>query len=202
MSINFDINERIRKLVMQQRNRAVMCNRLKCGLLMFLHQPQTLVFPLLLVALTAFICCNLDRIPLPDNTIPEVAALWEIAVAFLIVILAVLLLFGLLIMLGTPPKAKCIDAGLVHIGLVDRYGIGPALVSSQKISGSMVRVLTFYSKGIAKERWEQKQRDIEDVLNFRSIEPVQYGKNSNYIVLTVAPGVRATRNEPLYDDEL
>lgn len=198
-----NFKKQIEKMETQQRNRAIMRCRLRCGLQTLWKQPWALIFPLLLAALTAFAWCNRHKIPIPGgkSSIPDLAALWEIAVTFLITTLALLLLWGLLVVLGTPPKAKSINAGLTHVSLVDRYGIGPALVSVQKV-GRKVKRLTFYSKGIGKERWEQKQSEIEDVLSchFVSSSPIEYGKNSNYIVLTVAPGLRGNRQEPFYDE--
>lgn len=198
-----NVKKQIEKLEAQQRNRAIMRYRLRCGLQTLWKQPWTLIFPLLLVALSALVCCNLDRIPHPGGfgCVPGMVTAWEITVVLLIFTLAILLVIGLLVLLGTPPKAKLIDAGLVHIALVDRYGLGPALVSVQKV-GRDVKTLTFYSKGIGKDRWAQKQGAIEDVLSYYFVgtDPIEYGKNRNYIVLTVS-SVKGTRDEPLYDDE-
>lgn len=200
MPINF--NERVRQITIQQRNRAVMRNRLAYGIKSFCRRPWTVVLPLLLVGFTAFICCNLDNIPFPvSSSTPELLQLWKAATALLTVTVAVLLLWGLLVALGTPRKARSVDNRLEHIGLVDRYGIGPALVSRQKVTGQVVR-MTFYSKGIGMERWVQRQGAISDVLTVHLVEPIAYGRDSNYIVLTVAPGVGGHRDTPLYDDEL
>lgn len=198
-----NFKKQIEKMETQRRNRAIIRCRLRCGLQTLWVQPWTLIFPLLLVAFTALVCYNLDKLPLPggNSDIPGLLALWEIAVALLIVTFAVLLVTGVLVLLGTPHKAKLIDAGLVHIALVDRYGLGPALISVQQV-GREVKRLTFYSKGIGKERWAQKQAAIEDVLSYclAGTDPIEYGKNRNYIVLTVS-SVKGTRDEPLYDDE-
>lgn len=195
-----NIKKRIRNLEIQKRNRALGRYRIQRGLRMLFLKPWTLIVPLLLIAFSALVCHNVDKIPLPGNTIPEMIPLWRISIALLTITLAALLLCGLLVMLGTPAKARSTEAALVHIALVDRYGIGPALVSKQRIKGTSATEITFYSRGIAKERWEQRQSDIEDVLTCHFVAPIQYGRNSNYIVLTVAPGVRDQRSEPLYDD--
>lgn len=194
----------IRELVFQQRRRAVMCCRLRSGFLVLFKQPWKLVFPALLAVI--FLCAwnKCKDIPLPGNAnnLPVMSALWEVVIPLVIVTFAVLLLFGLLVALGTPSKAKSIDAGLAHIALIDRYGIGPALISVQKIRDTGVRKLTFYSKGISMERWEKMSGSIADILKCHFIEPIQYGKNSNYIVLTVAPGLASKRNRPFYDEEV
>lgn len=197
------INERVRKLTIQQRNRVIMRNRLIYGLKSFHHRPWMIALPLLLAGSTVFICCNLDNIPVPfsANT-PELLSLWKAIAALLTVTLGTLLLLGLLVLLGTPHKVRSVDTSLEHIGLVDRYGIGPALVSNQKIKGTTARILTFYAKGIDMEHWAQRQGAISAALNCHFVEPIVYGKSSNYIVLTVAPGVESHRDTLLYDDEL
>lgn len=196
-----NINERVRKLTIQQRNRAVMRNRLAYGLRSLCHRPWAVILLLLLAGSTVFICCNLDN-PFPFSAnMPELLSLWKAIAVLLTVTLGTLLLLGLLVLLGTPHKARSVDNSLEHIGLVDRYGIGPALVSNQKVTERVVR-MTFYSKGIGMERWVQRQGAISDVLACHFVEPITYGKSSNYIVLTVAPGVESHRDTLLYDDEL
>lgn len=198
-----NINERVRQLTIQQRNRAVMRNRLVYGLKSFRHRPWLITLPLLLAGFTVFICCNLDSAPFPFGAnMPELQPLWKAIATLLTITFGTLLLWGLLVVLGTPCKARSVATSLEHIGLVDRYGIGPALVFKQRIKGTSAITVIFYSKGIAKERWEKKQSDIEDVLTCHFVAPIQYGRNSNYIVLTVSPGVRGQQGKPLYDDEL
>ena len=197
-----NINERVRKLTIQQRNRAVMRNRLAYGLRSLCHRPWAVILLLLLAGSTVFICCNLDN-PFPFSAnMPELLSLWKAIAVLLTVTLGTLLLLGLLVLLGTPHKARSVDNSLEHIGLVDRYGIGPALVSNQKIKGTTARILTFYAKGIDMEHWAQRQGAISAALNCHFVEPIAYGKSSNYIILTVAPGVESHRDTLLYDDEL
>lgn len=198
-----NLNERVRQLTIQQRNRVIVHNRLIYGLKSFHHRPWMIALPLLLAGFTIFICCNLDNAPFPfgANT-PELLPLWKAIAALLTITLEIFLLWGLLVVLGTPYKARSVDNSLEHIGLVDRYGIGPALVSNQKIKGTTARILTFYSKGIDMEHWAQRQGAISAALNCHFVEPIAYGKSSNYIVLTVAPGVESCRDGLLYDDEL
>ncbi|MFW5526952.1 MAG: hypothetical protein ACOCOW_07985 [Prevotella sp.] len=195
-----NLNERVRQLTIQQRNRAVMRNRLVYGLKSFRHRPWMIALPLLLAVFTVFICCNLDNIPFPVTS--EWLPLWEAIAALLTVTLATLLLWGLLVVLGTPYKARSVDNSLEHIGLVDRYEIGPALIENEKIGKSHARRYTFFSKGIDRERWEKKRGELEDILNVHLLEPIAYGKNRNYIVLVVASDVQGKEQKPLYDDEL
>lgn len=198
-----NLNKRVRQITIQQHNRVIMRNRLIYGLKSFRHRPWMIALPLLLAGFTVFICCNLDNALFPFGaTTPELLPLWKAVAALLTITLGILLLWGLLVVLGTPYKAMSVDNSLEHIGLVDRYGIGPALVSNQKIKGTTARILTFYAKGIDMEHWAQRQGAISAALNCHFVEPIAYGKSSNYIVLTVAPGVESYRDDLLYDDEL
>lgn len=198
-----NLDKHVRKLAIQQRNRVVMRNRLVYGLKFFRHRPWMIALPLLLAGFTVFICCNLDNAPFPFSTnTPELLPLWKAITVLLSITFGTLLLWGLLVVLGTPYKARNVDISLEHIGLVDCYGIGPALIGNEKIGKSHVRCYTFFSKGIDKERWEKKQKEIEDILNIHLLEPIAYGRNRNYIVLVVASGVQGKEQTPLYDDEL
>jgi len=137
---------------------------------------------------------------------PLMVALWALVIILVIVVLAIFLLFGLLVTIGTPRRAKEIEASLVHVALIDRYGFGPILVSNRGICHTDITSLTFLSRGISKEAWEKKRKDIEDRLNVHYVEEIKYGgkngSNRNYIILTVAPGINEGRAELLYDDEL
>lgn len=204
--MNIDFFARTKKLEAEKRRRNIFWLRLRYGVLAIVRQPWKLIFPVLLLLLSVLAWGNRAKIPLPGgNGDPALVALWECAVALLIIMFSALLLLGLAVVLGTPPHAKKIDAALVHVDLVDCYGSGPALISSQRTKGTDIRIMEFLSYGISKEKWERKQSDIEDVLNVHYVERMRYGgrkgNNRNYIVLTVAPGAGAKRAEPLYDDE-
>jgi len=198
-----DLNKRARDLELQEQRKTVMRHRLKNGFLVFGKQPWKLTFPLLLTTLSFLVWCNRSSIPLPGGSskFPDLVILWETTVVLLAAILSIFLFFSLLIKFGIPEDAKDIEARLVHIELLDSFGIGPSLLSIQKI-GQTVERMTFYSRGIGKEKWQEKQGDIEGVLERHLIGDIQYGKTQHYIVLTVAPGISSNRDEPLYDDEL
>lgn len=195
--LNFDINKRIRKLEIQQRNRTVIYNRFKRGFIIIFQKPWTLIFAFLLILLAVFVFHTISGLRLlKDSTFTGVCLTIFIFFMFFI------MMGSLPVILGTPPKWKTIEAALVHIALVDRYGIGPALIGNEKIGKSHARRYTFVSKGIDKERWEKKQGEIEDILNVHLLEPIAYGRNRNYIVLIVASGVQGQEQNLLYDDEL
>lgn len=194
------------KMEAQTRRKVVVRSRLWHGLKRLFLEPWTLVFPLLLVVAAALAWHNTDKLPLfgGNDAIPEMVVLWQLVLSALVIVLSALLFFGLLSLLGTPRRAKEIDAALLHIGLVDRYDLGPALLSSRRVKGSSVCVLEFWSKGISLTAWEDKGRAIEDVLDVHMVEAPTYGgrkgNNRRRIRLTVAPGAGNQSTAALYED--
>lgn len=206
--VNFQhISNNYRALSLQERRRAVVRSRLCYGFVRFFRQPWTLTLPLLLAVTTIFAWLNRNKFPLPGNTAQEPfwVELWRITLSALIVALSFLSFWGIIALLGTPRHARKTDAALVHIGVVDRYGVGPALLYARPIKGTAVKRMEFYSKGIALTRWVEREGDICDVLNFHYVEPPVYGgrkgNNRKYIVLAVAPGAATDNHQPLLDDE-
>lgn len=202
------IPARLRGIFAQERRKVVVRSRLWHGLKRLFQQPWTLVFPLLLAVAAVLTWHNTDKLPLPGGSeaIPEMALLWQLVLSALIVVLSALLFLGLLSLLGTPRRAKKIDNALSHAGLVDRYGLAPALLHVQPVKGTAAKKMMFYSKGVPLTRWEEREGDISDALNVHFVEPPAYGgkkgSNRNYIVLTVAPGAGNQPTPALYDDEL
>lgn len=192
------------KMEAQIRRKVAARSRLWHGLKRLFLEPWTLVLPLLLVVATAFAWHHTDKLPL-HSSIPEMELLGQFALSALVVVFSVLALWGLLVLLGTPRRARKIDAALLHIGLVDRYDLGPALLSAQRVKGSSVQVLEFWSKGISLEAWEDKRRAIEDVLNVHMVEAPTYGgrkgNDRRRIRLTVAPGADNQPTATLYEDD-
>ena len=205
--IQKNIAQQQRAYIAKQRNRAILRLRLSNGIRELIRHPWKLAPLLTLVALWLIAWGNREKVVLTSSS-PLLCTTWRYVVAILIVEFSAFSLFGLLVVLGTPHQARQTEAGLSHIALVDCLGFPPLLVSWQRNKQSkQIITLTFYSRGISRELWESKRRDVEDVLNVRWIEDVRYGgrrgDNGNYIVLTVASGAgTAGRGEMLYDDEL
>lgn len=195
------------KLEAQARRRKLSRFRLKYGVLEIVKCPWKLILPLLLAVGAVLAWHSRDKLPLPggNDAIPEMVMLWQFVLSALVVVLSALLLLGLLSLLGTPRHAKRIDAALVHIGLVDRYDLGPALLSSRRVKGSSVQILEFWSKGISLDAWEDKRRAIEDVLDVHMVEAPTYGgrkgNNRRRIRLAVAPGAGNQPTAVLYEDD-
>ncbi len=202
-----DFEKQLRKMAVQEHRRVIVCSRTLNGAVRLFAQPWTLILPLLLAIFAALAWYNRGKLSLPseNSVLPQLAVLWQIILSALIVVFSFLSFWGILALLGTPHHAKQIDAALVHIGLVDRYGVGPALLSSRRIKGSSAQILEFWSKGISLDAWEDKRRAIEDVLNVHMVEAPTYGgrkgNNRRRICLTVAPGAGNQPTAVLYEDD-
>lgn len=212
MSIKRDTKQipaRLRGIFAQERRKVVVRSRLWHGFKRLFQQPWTLAFPLLLAIAAVLAWHNTDKLPLPggNEAIPEMVILWQLVLRALVVVLTVLAFLLLLALLGTPCRAKKIDNALSHAGLVDRYGLAPALLYVQPVKDTAaIRKVIFYSKGVPLTRWVEQEGDISDALNVHFVEPPAYGgkkgNNRNYIVLTVAPGAGNQPTPVLYDDGL
>lgn len=125
------------KMTIQERHRIIVRSRTLYGAVCLFTHPWTLILPLLWAILTVLAWYNRSKLSLPggNSVLPQMAALWQIILSVLIIVFSFLSFWGILTLLGTPQHAKRIDAALVHIGLTDRYGIGPALLSSRRIKG-------------------------------------------------------------------
>lgn len=207
MNVHFNnIAQQQRAYIARQHNRAILRLRLSNGVRELIKHPWKLT-PLLALVVLFVIAWNHRGKVAFTTAIPAINTAWAYVVEILIVMLAVLAVLGLLALLGTPYKAKRTEAALAHASVVDRYGSPPILAAWRRDKATGISTLTFFSRGLSKEAWEGKRRDIEDVLNVRWVEDARYGgkhgDNGNYIVLTVASGTgTAGRGETLYDEEL
>ena len=119
-----------------------------------------------------------------------------------IVLIGITALIVTLKALVTPFAAKRYEDCLLKLGLTAYDGIPPTLISSQKIPGTKLKRLTFYSLGIGREMWEGHKSQIEDALNMHIVDGIKYGdSNRNIVVLTAGTGVSTGRKEVLFDDE-
>lgn len=190
----------------QKKRRAVVRTRLWQGILRLFRQPWTIIFPLLLVLAAVLAWHYRTAVQLPGNTIPELAELWQIVLASLVIVFAALFLCGLLTLLGTPPKAREIEKGIADaLGLTDRENYKhPFLVSCTRIKGTTAKEYVFSSKWVNIERWNEKNTKdkILWVLNGHSDEPFTHGKRKYTIVGRIGAGrvpkERESPQDPLF----
>jgi hypothetical protein len=162
---------------------------------------------LLLCAAFAVIWSIQDKInPICSNG-QLLFTIYSYIIVFLIPAIFVFLLAGLLLVLTTPYHARTIEDCLLQIGLVDRYGLSPALILHKSMKNTDVSVMIFYSLGIGREIWEKRSEEIKDALNIDFVETIKYGgknaSNRNMIVLTTSPwSCSIGRKDELFDDEI
>ena len=190
-------------LAQRRRNRAILRLRLWSGV----KEAATTwkgVFVLLLCAAFIFLWNARDTLVPFHSDIPLLITVWGYIIAVFILLLFLFLLVGLLLLLGTPFRAKAVESSLLQIGLANRYGYAPALISCKRIKNTQVNVMAFYSLGVAMEIWETHRAEIQDALNVHFVEPIKYGgkngRNRNIIVITAAPGAETHRKDVLYDE--
>lgn len=190
-------------LAQRRRNRAILRLRLWSGV----KEAATTwkgVFVLLLCAAFIFLWNARDTLVPFHSDIPLLITVWSYIIDAFIPLLFLLLLVGLLILLGTPFLAKAVESSLLQIGLANRYGYAPALISCKRIKNTQVSVMVFYSLGVGTETWETHRAEIQDALNVHFVEPIKYGgrngRNRNIIVIAAAPGAETHRKDVLYDE--
>lgn len=193
-------------LTHRERNRTILRLRLWSGIKETGAKPWKGILVLLLCALFAFLWnIRSTFIRSLHGNNPMLIDVYSYLVAVLIPLLFLVFLVGLLLLLGTPARAKAIERKLAGIGLCSRYGHAPALISHRRVKGTNVFVTAFYSLGVGMERWEKQSAEIQDALNAYFVEPLQYGgkggRNRNIIVVTSAPGTENTEQGEIFDDE-
>ena len=191
----------------RRRNRTILRLRLCSGVKAVITRPlKSIPVLLLCIAFILFWCNRNIFVHLFDSNIPLLSAVWSCIISALLPLFFLLLLIGLLYLLGTPFRAKAVENSLSQIGLVNRYGHAPALVSCGRVKGTNARIMAFSSFGVGLEKWENLGAEIQDALNIHLTEPLKYGgrkgRNRNIIVITAAPGAPMRRKDTLYDDEL
>ncbi|TQI69031.1 hypothetical protein [Clostridium sp. KNHs216] len=192
-------------LAHRRRNRSILRLRLWSGIKEVIAKPWKGILILLLCAAFIFLWSARDTLVPFHSDIPLLITVWDYIIAAFIPLLFLLLLVGLLLLLGTPFRAKAVESSLLQIGLANRYGYAPALISCRRIKNTQVSVMAFYSLGVGTETWETHRTEIQDALNVHFVEPIKYGgrngRNRNIIVITAAPGAEVRREDVLHDDE-
>lgn len=191
-------------LAQRRRNRSILRLRLWSGIKEVIAKPWKGILILLLCVAFFFLWNARDTLVRFHSDIPLLITVWGYIIAVLISLLFLLFFVGLLLILGTPFRAKVVESSLLQIGLANRYGYAPVLISCKRIKNTQVRVMAFYSLGVAMEIWETHRTEIQDALNVHFVEPIKYGgkngRNRNIIVITAAPGAETHRKDVLYDE--
>ncbi len=205
MDLN-NISHQAKVLAQRRRNRTILRLRLWSGIREAITKPWKGISILLLCTAFMFLWNVRDTLVPFHSNISLLIAVWGYIITVLIPLLFLLFLVGLLLLLGTPFRAKAVESSLLQIGLANRYEHPPALISRKRIKGTNVCTFTFFSLGVGMEKWETHRAEIQDALNIHFVESIKYGdrngSNRNIIVITAAPGAETHREDVLYDNEI
>jgi hypothetical protein len=200
-NIVFDIStaERIK----QRRNRKKLSLRLCKGFSNIGEKPWKCLFVVMTALVVSVIWSYINKaLSLINIDIPLFPQVLDWATSALMIIIIFLPIFAVIMLLGSPFNARRIEDNLyAAFDSKDLKLNGcPILVSREKIKGSKIFVLDFYSMGIALKRWEELQPEIEDALNVHLVEPIQYrGNDRNRILLYCAHGVKPPERSDLIE---
>jgi S-DNA-T family DNA segregation ATPase FtsK/SpoIIIE len=113
--------------------------------------------------------------------------IFQYAVNIFMVLFTLVGLIFIVTIVGTPISAKRIQNNLMKIGLVNKIGECPLLLSKRKDRGNPnVTILEFDNCGISVGTWNEKQAQLEAALNYQ-IAQIEYGKSLQRIKLHVVP---------------
>ncbi|MCL2638497.1 MAG: hypothetical protein FWD48_09025 [Oscillospiraceae bacterium] len=200
-NIDFDISTA--KRIKRRRNRKKLSLRICKGFANIGEKPWKCLFVATTVLIMSVIWTYIDKalslINIDIPLFPQVAG-W--ITSALMAIIFFLPTFAMIMLLGTPRNARRIEDRLYMAFERNDLAINgcPILVSCEKIKGSKIFILDFYSMGIALRRWEELQNEIEDALNVCLVEPIQYrGNNRNRILLYCSHGVKPSERGDLIE---
>ena len=92
-----------------------------------------------------------------DSVIPGLENLYAGLLGLALPFLALLGLFLLIVLLGTPLCGGRVSRCLRRVGLVNHAGEAPMLIRQTKQKNSRVTVMEFEANGIPKSKWEDKR---------------------------------------------
>lgn len=113
----------------------------------------------------------------------------EAAIRLLLLVYAVVGVFALLVLLGTPRGGREAKEGLQRVGLTNHAGEAPILVSKRPDRGnSRLTVWEFDSCGIPLKEWEDKRTRVETALDV-TIAKMEWGEGRKIIRIYAVPAI-------------
>lgn len=152
--------------------------RIRNGFVKIVKNNALLFFPVVYLLAVGFII-YWSRIRISSDI------LWYV----LLTIAVVTSVFGellILLIIGTPPRARKIQRNLTGAGFTDKMGNCPVLLSYRKESNGAF--LEFYSKNISLADYEKWKERIEVALNIKIVS-VSHGKDMQHIIVKAALSV-------------
>lgn len=183
---------------------AVLMYRLYYGIKSIFLNPLKLL-PLALLVAAFLMCWNHRYLILPVCSAP-LDTIYRYLISILIVLFFILFFFAAVSLCGTPLGAEKYRRAFSKIKFSAADGSVPVLISQTRLKHTRAKILTFYSFGIPKQKWEIRNEELQDALNMRFVEDIRYGgkyaSNSHLITITAINGRGSNSTEVLYDDEL
>lgn len=157
--------------------------RFKMGIYNIIHKKWVWLTPIVYIALAIYARYIIFSAAPAPNDISKIISIIVLKITYPFFAAAGFIV--LLVFLGTPYGAKKINKSLSIVGLTNHAGQSPFLLRRYKERG--VTVMEFDPNGIPLSDWEDKQEDIETVLNMH-IVIIGYGKKRNKILLHTISG--------------
>lgn len=189
-----------------KRNRLRLFYRLGLGMHQLIVRPYNIAIAILLilpfVKLWESKWINSHLKPISPMLLP----IYQYIIAFGIVLIPLIFLFGFLHFLGDRTAIQDEANLVVTFTEKDLRNGHPLLIKRIKIKGTDVTIREFYSN-IPMKIWKERKEELADQMNVRFVEPsIEYGgktsSNGNKIRLYTAPERKRPERGDLYDSEL
>lgn len=199
------MDKQILDLDKKRRHKSLMRHRIGQGLFRIVKQPWT--------ALVLMAICGVfwgvwaaRGFFTPPNAPADLAVVFHFTLAVGLAVLCPLSLWGTLYLLGTPPRAKKIEADIATaLGLTssNEYARRPFLISKRPMPEGDAIVFTFWSKWQSMADWKTAQDSVLWALQSSNCgAEFAPGRKAYTVLVTVVPGVvpkeRETPCDPLF----
>lgn len=199
------MDKQILELDKKRRHKSLMRHRVGQGLFHIVKQPWT-ALALVVICGTFWGAWAARGFFTPPNVSADLVVLFHFALAVGLAVLCPLSLWGTLYLLGTPPRAKKIEADIaVALGLTspNEYARRPFLISKRPMPEGAAITFAFWSKWQGIADWKAAQDSVLWALQSSNCgAEFAPGRKAYTILVTVVPGVvpkeRETPCDPLF----
>lgn len=200
---NFDY-ETERNRILRARNRTKLFIRLWEGIKKVVLPPFIGIIPLVVVMSLFYIAYKNRFLPCDEYISKQFYNVYDGIKVLGLILITLVFLFVLVICIGIPLRARSDEDSLMVAFKIREFSHArcPILISRKHGKNGVLR-REFYSKWIEKADWEKFKTAIEDVLNCRIVEPIEYGGRNNNnrrrIVIYTMHGFKPTEREAIQD---
>lgn len=99
---------------------------------------------------------------------------------FVLTVALIMIVMLIFLLLGIPKGSRSINTRIASVGLSNRMGEQPILVSREEIDENFYRI-TFLTIGGSVERWKDRKPEIESALNIY-IDNIRYVDDERYLI--------------------